>query len=366
MELQNFIDTNSNALDVFKSSGFKIKTFTPYNLLLIKYPYDKNVNTENYERYLKGCIIDKDTKRIVMVPPVKASTLDDTNIDLNKCKLQELFDGTMINLFYHNDEWIHSTRSDIGLKNKWSNKKSFKEMFDECSKTYLEKGIEYELLNKNHTYSFVMQHVSNRNVSYINENINLLVEVRDRDTFLPVNLDEYRELPHNGFLVISDYNISDLDEFISVIESDTNSRKFSYKGFTVKSNDMRKNYINDMFTVVKNLKNNSNNPLFDYCKHMINGTKDMYLYYFNEHKKIYKKYDSIYDIFKRDLYDTYVKCNIKHEMEKKDIPFQLKPLIYELHGKYLQTRQKINNNRVNEYIMSLEPDRLTFVMKYYL
>ena len=28
--------------------------------------------------------------------------------------------------------------------------------------------------------------------------------------------------------------------------------------------------------------------------------------------------------------------------------------------------QKINNNRVNEYIMSLEPDRLTFVMKYYL
>ena len=27
---------------------------------------------------------------------------------------------------------------------------------------------------------------------------------------------------------------------------------------------------------------------------------------------------------------------------------------------------KINNNRVNEYIMSLEPDRLTFVMKYYL
>ena len=129
---------------------------------------------------------------------------------------------------------------------------------------------------------------------------------------------------------------------------------------------MRKNYINDMFTVVKNLKNNSNNPLFDYCKHMINGTKDMYLYYFNEHKKLYKKYDSIYDIFKRDLYDTYVKCNIKHEMEKKDIPFQLKPLIYELHGKYLQTRQKINNNRVNEYIMSLEPDRLTFVMKYYL
>ena len=52
--------------------------------------------------------------------------------------------------------------------------------------------------------------------------------------------------------------------------------------------------------------------------------------------------------------------------KKKDIPFQLKPLIFELHGNYLQTKQKISNNRVNEYLMSLQPDRLTFIMKYYI
>ena len=109
MELQNFIDANSNALDIFKSSGFKIKTFTPYNLLLIKYPYDKNVNTENYERYLKGCIIDSITNRIVMVSPVKAGTLNDANIDLNVCQIQELFDGTMINLFYYNINYIKNS-----------------------------------------------------------------------------------------------------------------------------------------------------------------------------------------------------------------------------------------------------------------
>ena len=102
---------------------------------MIKYPYEKNVNTENYERYLKGCIVDSLTNRIVMVSPVKAGTLNDTNIDLNVCQIQELFDGTMINMFYHNDEWLLSTRSDIGCKNKWTNKKSFKQMFDECSMT---------------------------------------------------------------------------------------------------------------------------------------------------------------------------------------------------------------------------------------
>jgi hypothetical protein len=92
----------------------------------------------------------------------------------------------------------------------------------------------------------------------------------------------------------------------------------------------------------------------------------MYLYYFGEYRNIYTKYDNVLDIFKRDLLDTYVNANIKKELEKKEIPFQLKPLVYELHGNYLQNKQKINNRKVEEYIMSMEPDRLTFVMKYYL
>ena len=89
-------------------------------------------------------------------------------------------------------------------------------------------------------------------------------------------------------------------------------------------------------------------------------------YYFGEFKSTYEKYDNIFNIFKKDLLDTYVNVNIKKELEKKDIPFQLKPLIYELHGIYLQTQQKINSQKVEEYIMGLEPDRITFVLKYYL
>ena len=62
----------------------------------------------------------------------------------------------MINLFYHQNEWLVSTRSEIGGYNKWNNKKSFVlTMFDECSK------LDYELLNKNMSYSFVMKHVEN-------------------------------------------------------------------------------------------------------------------------------------------------------------------------------------------------------------
>ena len=134
--------------------------------------------------------------------------------------------------------------------------------------------------------------------------------------------------------------------------------------------------IGDMFLIVidniesianvKNLKINSNNLLFEYCSHTLKNTKDMYLYYFGEHNIAYTKYDIVLDIFKRDLLDTYVNANIKKELEKKEISFQLKPLVYELHGIYLKTHKKINSRKVEEYIMSMEPDRLTFILKYYL
>ena len=272
----------------------------------------------------------------------------------------------MINMFYHNDEWLLSSRSDIGLKNKWSNK-SFKTLFNECTSVYTD-GIDYEKLNKNYTYSFTMQHVENRNVSIVNENMLILVEVYDRNTLQIVNLDIVRQEQneYNGFQIVNDYNIENIDEFIQVINEDTNPAKFSYKGFTIKREGHRTNFINQEFTKVKNLKVNSNNPLYDYSTHKKNNTVGLFLYYFGEYKSTYDRYETVYNIFKKDLLDTYVNTNIKKELEKKDIAFQLKPLIYELHGIYLQNRQKINNQKVEEYIMSLEPDRITFVLKYYL
>ena len=35
----------------------------------------------------------------------------------------------MINMFYHNDELMISTRSNIGAKNSWDGKESFKNVF---------------------------------------------------------------------------------------------------------------------------------------------------------------------------------------------------------------------------------------------
>ena len=95
MELQNYIFENTDYLQDLKDRGFIIKNFNKYNLKLIKYPYGKEININTHERYLKGCIIDSNTNKLVFIPPVKANELTDTNIDITDYDVQELYDRTM-------------------------------------------------------------------------------------------------------------------------------------------------------------------------------------------------------------------------------------------------------------------------------
>ena len=162
--------------------------------------------------------------------------------------------------------------------------------------------------------------------------------------------------------------VTNLNDYIVQLSnfSSIDHGRFNYKGFTVKKDGKRYNYINSEFEMVQSLKVNSNNPLFNYCSLRKDNKLSVYLYYFYEYNNEFARYNTVVDIFMKELYDTYVKVNIKKELEKKNIPFQLRPLVYELHGIYLKNKQKINLSKVNDYINSLEPDRLTFILKYYL
>ena len=126
----------------------------------------------------------------------------------------------MINLFYTDNEWIISTRSEIGGYNKWTNKKSFKKMFDECSQ------LDYEILDKNMSYSFVMRHIENRNVSPIQDNELYLVEVYQYldNQIKRLSKSEY---PNNIYSIDKSYsNKEEFMEFYKVSEEFTRFAKF--------------------------------------------------------------------------------------------------------------------------------------------
>ena len=285
-----------------------------------------------------------------MIPPCKAEPLVFSDFEiLDNCEIEELHDGTMINLFYHN-EWLMSTRSDIGCNNRWNNRKSFREMFNECVD-----WKNYEHLNKDYCYSFLMKHRDNRNVSIVENNTVLLVEVYDMKTLQKIRVDTM--IP-----IIQTDNLHELIVNLNI----ENFNTFSWKGITVKRNGKRYNYINELFKQVESLNINSNNLLYSFVDLRKQNKISDFLRFYPEYKKKFDEYENAFNKLIVSLHDSYKSVHIYRTLKRDDCDFQLRPLIYDVHGNYLRTKENTTKLVIKKYIDSLSSERVVFVLKYYL
>ena len=69
---------------------------------------------------------------------------------------------------------------------------------------------------------------------------------------------------------------------------------------------------------------------------------------------------------KNELHDNYINYFIKKSIEKKTIPYHLKPLLFDLHTIYKKNGTKIRNDIINQYIFELPLKKLCFVLNYYI
>ena len=367
MELQTFINNNTDYQSIFRKLNLNTKKYGELGLLIVTYKYDYKYDfKENpFIIFCKGAIIRLSDDKVICLPPIKCLEKYDLNdCDLNDIDitdnviLQPILDGTMINMFYHNDMWFISTRSYIGAKNKWDKNISFKKMFDEIVK---DKNINFDELDNKHSYSFVLQHKENRIISQIADNNLIMVQEYSPETFL---LQDLSNNIYKSFTIIKNNDMNVL------LDSVNKPYNFQFKGFTVKSNNSYKriNFINSEYQKVFDIKSkcNYNNKLMSFIYLRNNKLLNEYLKYFNDDAQLFDSYRNIIYIMKNELHDCYVKYFIKKEIEKKDVPYQLKPLIYALHTIYKQSNVKITNEVVNNYIYVMPIKKLCFVLNYYL
>jgi len=357
MELQNYINSHTDYISDFKKLGCKVNTFK--KLKIISYPYDKTPDYKDkddiWKMFLRGVVINQDDK-IICLPPVKSFNLEEQGdmIPLNEeLEYESLLDGTMINLFYYGDEWLISTRSEIGGYNRWQNKKSFRKMFDECA------SLDYEILDKNMSYSFVMKHVENRNVTPVKDNEIILVEVYQYSDGTVKRLRK-SEYPDNSYL-ISETTI-ERSEFMKGYEGPV--IPYYIKGFTIKCGSLRYKWINPYFTEVQNLKINMNNHMINYIELRRNGNLKKYLRYYPEHQHIFNNYKDKLHSLTNELHETYRSVFIKKTMEKNSIPYHLNPLIYDIHRQYLETKQPTTWDDIKQYIHTMPTKKLVFALNY--
>jgi hypothetical protein len=354
MSLHEYLSTSSDYETHFRDLGLQVRK--KKGLLLVKHPYDMDLATKpEWVRQCRGAVIDTETKRLVCLPPVKAYEMpldalgsDETEVS-TETEYQTLIDGTMINVFHHKGKWIHSTRGDIGAKNRWDDKMSFYDMFKDCG------DIEYEELDPSCSYSFLMRHQANRVVSPVHYNELYLVEMYRFTEEGPQRL-LVSEYPSMSFHNIRSFPLEEHDGSLQL--------PYTCKGLTVKRGHLRYKYLNPSYVEVQKLKPNTNSPYLNYLELRQNGSLKEYLEYFPEHVHPFNEYrDNIHKIT-NELYTTYKAVHIHKTQDKKDVPYHLKPLVYEVHGNYLDSKKPTTWQDIKQFIHELPPKKLMFALNY--
>ena len=360
MELQTLIHEYSDYKDLIKNEGLKIKNLQGDSLYLVKCPYGQTVTYDKdtkWKGYCKSAIIEQSTGTLISLSPLKSIKINKINgYDLVNVKsVQQLIDGTMINLFYYQGKWQISSRSEIGGKNSNYKCPRFQILFDECGSK-----IDYDLLRKDHSYSFVVRHIDNRIVTPVYNNILVLIRVFEKGD------KSIRELPNSemvsmykefdGFEVIEDIDVSELTKLSDI--------PWYCKGYSYEFENKRYAWINPNYKHVLQLTMNQINSTYHYIELRKKGTINEYLFYFPTKCSTFTKIRDKLHTLSNELYENYKSLHIKKEKTIKECPVKLRTLLFKLHGRFLQTKQPLTWNDIKDFIHKTDTELLVYALNH--
>ena len=349
MQIQNIITKHD------LSSFEKLKTFLskePFNLF-VKGNDKKAVLVANkYKPLTKlmkdsdGCVVDVQNKKVVCYSPyfdrIEVNNQDEykSTFEWNQDTIvEELIDGTVMRIYYDDDEWkIATLRTYDAEKAYWFSSKSFKELFLECAENLLN----FDELNKSYIYGFIIRHPENKYVTHYNLKDLVHVFTVDREQgFKNVEVD---------LKIVKPQQVK-FDSFNQMIEQ---CRKllFYQPGFLITDNDGNKiKYIAPHYTHVKNLKGNIQKMDVRYLQLRNSANINEFKMYYPEYLPMIQEIEKMILKKVNDLYKKYVDIKIKkiwYDLEKID-----QQVIYNVHSIYLQTKVPINFQIIYNYFSSL-------------
>ena len=366
-QLKNYTsdeDFNKN----LKHLGLQYFENNETGLTLVKYNQaNKSIYDFNNEliRYARGLVFDRKTRKILCIPPEKSMHIVpfSQNISLDKwteVKIEEFVDGTMINCFNHEGSWHISTRSFIGANCKWYSQKRFNEMFEEA------KGnMDFDKLNPNICYTFVLMHPENRIVTNYSDAGICLVQAREinSDSFIDHDLKMVQKILEEQGITVSvpfQYKIDKPEDINEIIKQ----MDYQKQGLVFKYNGLRSKVRNTEYDKAKHLRGNNKNSFFNYIELRQKSMIKDYLQYFPEFKEEFNEYRKKVESATMNLFNWYKQAYIYKVKDKKEIPFELRPLCYEMHGMFLDTRKKWERADVINYFNRIEPAKMIFIINF--
>ena len=333
-----------------------VKEDSENDLYLVKYDKTKCDMSNSNVQKCRGLVARKSDNKLVCLPPIKSETFD-TNNDWSQVQVEDFIDGTNINVFYHNDKWFFSTRSNIGANCRWSSNKYFSELFNESNNS-----INFDELDTTLFYSFVLLHPENIIVTKYTVPTIVLISVGKNDNGAYVNMPLTNIEGYSGPVpfVHTFSNYMQAVDYVSKLD-------FQFQGLVLKygSNFERRSKIrNSNYNYVKCLKGNTNNLKYVFLESLQNKTTNEYLTFFPEYTNLFNEFNTELNTLVSNINNNYRLFHKKKAISIQEIPFQYRRLCYEIHGLYMENKQNVTYNIVYSYILSLPVPRILFSINY--
>jgi len=348
-------------------------------MYMVKYDRESSDLNDPDVKKCRGLILSTKDNSVICPVPQKSSKntaiLENYTGNSDTYVVTDFLDGTMINYFQHDGIRYISTRSCIGAKCHWLSEKSFSEMFYECLEST---DLTLESLDMDYCYSFLIQHPNNRIVKqYLSPRLVLTHVSRVLDgKVLFYDVNDFSKNHNLNIDVPTKYNfesIEDLFGYISSLDSNEQGLMVFEKD---KENpeyliDLARYKIRNMkYNQVRELKGNTNNKhyLFFNLRTSTGGSYEKYIKYFEEDKELFEGYRKELYSFTAELFKAYLDCFVNKNIDGKPVqihklaPFELKPLIAELHRNHMKTRHPTTKNVVIQYLHNLPIPRILFAL----
>jgi hypothetical protein len=343
-----------------ESSNFnlKIREDAGYPNLFLIHTQDNSDFKLKLVRECNGIILDKNTFKIVCYTFDKCLDQEVIPDSLNKNELyiENAYEGTLIRLFYYENNWLISTKKCIdSSKARWVSKKSFLELFVET-----EAELNYKLvekLNPNYCYSLLITHPENNIVvNYKNKCLHH-ISTRDMNTLNEIDINIGLTKPIRTFI-----NNTNIDETMNSIQ---NYKEYDLEGFIfIDTNYNRWKIRTPIFINMRKLWGNTNNRLYRYLE--LRKDSDMliqYLQYFNDDKDQFINYEYKIKEVATNILKFYVEKHITKSIDK--VPYYYSKIIYKLHGDFYKTKIKTNINKVALSLLEIDAKQLCFIINHY-
>ena len=339
-------------LDKFKNEPYNCSINTKKDLFMLNY---KNINPDVKSELTKlnGIIIDSSNEKVVYYGLNKMNkNLQDFLDDNNNFEVEELIDGPKIGLYYYNDKWNKCTNKKIYASESIWHGPNFDILASKCFENF-----DFSKLNTDYCYTFVIQNPDCLNFVKYNLYGTVLISVRDLN---PDSSNYLKEVKLEDNLFITP-NKLDFDK--ETIKKNLESKDIKQlPGYIIKTNNLnyRLEHVNYLECI--NIKGNHRNMKFRYLEIRNDfEKKNIFLIYYPELINMVNNIEYQIKYLAGNILDCYSKRHIK-----KNNNFEINPryknIIYLIHGKYLETKEKITYDKILDILNNSDTKRLMYLL----